>query len=59
MTTPLIPFLATDMCHCGHTEDKHDPVAHRYCQATLSEALPRGCVCQVGPHVPARSYDRR
>jgi hypothetical protein len=59
MTTPLKPLIATDMCHCGHTDEQHDPVARRYCQATLSESLPRPCVCRVGPDVPARSYDRR
>ena len=50
---------ATEVCHCGHTEDQHDDVAMRYCLATLSAALPRACTCPVGPHVPARSYDRR
>ena len=64
MTTPTpvpapTPTEATDLCHCGHTEDQHDPISARYCRATLSEALGRTCNCPVGPSVTSRSYDRR
>ena len=58
MTTP-IPAQATELCHCGHTEDQHDAISTRYCRATLTGALGRTCNCPVGPDVVARSYDRR
>jgi hypothetical protein len=63
MTTPTSPTgpasPTTDVCHCGHTENEHDPVALRYCRATLADGLQRTCTCPVGPSVAARSYDRR
>ncbi len=59
MTAPVSPFQATDLCHCGHTEDQHDAVAMHYCRVTLSEALPRTCTCPIGPRALPRSYDRR
>jgi hypothetical protein len=31
---------------CLHTRDSHDAVATRYCEATASSALSRGCVCR-------------
>ncbi len=34
------------MCSCcEHTEASHDEKARRYCQATQSRALTRGCIC--------------
>ncbi|MDN3352004.1 RGCVC family protein [Actinomadura sp. DC4] len=33
------------LCACGHPADAHDAVAVRYCAATASSALTRGCVC--------------
>jgi hypothetical protein len=40
--------LATpeNTCPCGHPESTHDLIAARYCRATISGALPRGCICQ-------------
>jgi hypothetical protein len=32
-------------CPCGHSADEHDPVAARYCQATVGGALDRDCMC--------------
>ncbi len=53
------PDLSVPCCHCGHDQDLHDPVATRYCAVTLEAALPRSCVCAVGPDTRARSYDHR
>jgi hypothetical protein len=36
------------VCHCGHVLTGHDPVGARYCRATLSGALTRGCICRPG-----------
>ncbi|WP_354670808.1 RGCVC family protein [Actinomadura sp. DC4] len=33
------------LCACGHPIDAHDAVASRYCRATASGDLQRGCVC--------------
>jgi hypothetical protein len=30
---------------CNHDLADHDPISHRYCQATHSGALRRGCIC--------------
>jgi hypothetical protein len=32
-------------CACGHSSDKHDRVAQRFCAATRSGQLLRNCVC--------------
>jgi hypothetical protein len=32
---------------CQHPIDLHDTIAARYCKATASSALSRGCVCSV------------
>jgi hypothetical protein len=40
--TPL-----TTLCACGHPIAEHDSVASRYCKATASAAMRRGCVCAV------------
>jgi hypothetical protein len=31
---------------CLHSRESHDAIAARYCDATASSALARGCVCQ-------------
>ncbi len=61
MTLPEIdlPLVAADTCLCGHLASDHDVVAARYCKATEEAALPRACMCPVGPGTPARPYDRR
>jgi hypothetical protein len=32
---------------CSHLRESHDVVAARYCAASASSALSRGCVCKV------------
>lgn len=32
---------------CSHADEYHDLIATRYCAATASSALSRGCVCRV------------
>lgn len=32
---------------CGHACEIHDSIASRYCAATASSALSRGCICTV------------
>lgn len=32
---------------CSHPREFHDVVASRYCAASASSALTRGCVCKV------------
>ena len=60
MTTPQItPIPVTELCHCGHTEAEHDPVALRYCRATMSGVLRRGCTCFPDELLAPRIYDRR
>ena len=41
------PFVApVVVCHvCGHPAAAHDPIALRYCDATLTSALSRKCIC--------------
>jgi hypothetical protein len=34
------------MCACGHPLDHHDPIAARFCRATIDGVLPRGCICR-------------
>ncbi|HEY5247477.1 MAG TPA: RGCVC family protein, partial [Dermatophilaceae bacterium] len=33
---------------CAHAVDQHDALALRFCAATLSRALTRGCLCPKG-----------
>jgi hypothetical protein len=47
--TPL-----TTLCACGHPMEEHDPVAARYCRATASGDLERGCICVVTSGPPPR-----
>ena len=30
---------------CGHGPERHDRIAQRYCDATVSGALTRRCIC--------------
>jgi hypothetical protein len=36
-------------CRCGHRTDVHDTIALRYCAATKTAALTRGCICHPAP----------
>ncbi len=40
-------------CPCGHPDSGHDLVAARYCRATISGALQRGCICPGRDPIPA------
>jgi hypothetical protein len=33
-------------CACGHNVASHDEIASRYCAATTSGRLVRGCICK-------------
>jgi hypothetical protein len=33
---------------CAHAVDQHDALALRFCAATLSRTLTRGCMCPKG-----------
>jgi hypothetical protein len=35
---------------CGHLCSDHDPIASRFCDATVERALTRGCVCRGVKH---------
>ncbi|WP_019872882.1 RGCVC family protein [Sporichthya polymorpha] len=58
MITSVSASPATELCHCGHAEDEHDQIAARYCRATESAGLERGCTCPVGPDAPPWTYNR-
>jgi hypothetical protein len=32
---------------CDHSADQHDPIARRYCEATIAHAFTRRCICSV------------
>jgi hypothetical protein len=38
-----------EACACGHPVAHHDATASRYCAATISGSLARGCVCAARP----------
>jgi hypothetical protein len=40
---------ADTLCTCGHPRDQHDSISTRYCDATASAGLDRGCVCHAVP----------
>jgi hypothetical protein len=52
----LFVEAAADLCGCGHAAQRHDAHASRYCRATVSNELRRGCIC-VDP--TAESAGRR
>ena len=37
---------SADECKCGHPIADHDAIATRYCRATATGALSRGCMCR-------------
>jgi hypothetical protein len=39
------PDTRDECMACGHPSDRHDRIARRYCDATISGVLTRGCVC--------------
>jgi hypothetical protein len=42
---PETPTPAPTHCACGHPFTQHDSIASRYCAATASGGLQRGCIC--------------
>ena len=48
------PVTGAEDCHCGHPDAEHDAVARRYCAATSSAGLHRGCICRAAPRKPYR-----
>jgi hypothetical protein len=32
---------------CSHPRDSHDRICARYCEATISGGLDRGCLCDT------------
>jgi hypothetical protein len=41
-------------CACGHAADDHDGIALRYCAATKTSAIARGCICSPQPTASQR-----
>jgi len=48
------PDTALQRCMCGHIELEHDAIARRYCAATSSGELTRGCICREESHRATR-----
>ena len=46
------PAAAVEPCMCGHVELDHDAIARRYCAATTSGDLTRGCICREASNRP-------
>jgi hypothetical protein len=42
---------------CLHPSEAHDAIATRYCEATASSALARGCVCRAADGAAAPAAD--
>ncbi len=53
-TLPELYCPERESCACGHVEAEHDPIARRYCAATASGELPRGCICRFASSRPVR-----
>ncbi|WP_436390250.1 RGCVC family protein [Amycolatopsis sp. MEPSY49] len=45
----MTPGNATACAACRHAQHTHDPIARRFCTATVAGGFNRGCVC-VGGH---------
>ena len=46
--TPVQTIAASGVCDaCEHSPTDHDAIARRYCTATISNAITRGCICSV------------
>ena len=46
-TSPALAGSADPGCPaCGHTAEAHGPVGVRFCRATTTGGLDRGCVCR-------------
>ena len=38
-----------EVCVCGHPHTHHDAIGLRYCAATISGSMTRGCICAARP----------
>ena len=46
--TEVVTTQPTDACDaCVHSLSSHDAISLRFCQATVTAALSRACVCPV------------
>ena len=50
---PAPSFAAPLPCPCGHSDERHDPVALRFCLATVAGDLTRACLCRAVPPAEA------
>lgn len=53
--TPVVNELEATLvgeCCCGHRWEAHDLIALRYCVATKTAGLARGCVCPPTAKTP-------
>ena len=46
---PLGDESTDALCVCGHPRSLHDAISTRYCDATVTGGLSRGCVCSAVP----------
>lgn len=46
-STDAVAVLVETCDVCDHRDMEHDPIARRYCAATLANALTRGCICTM------------
>jgi hypothetical protein len=52
----VVDTAALELSRCGrcrHPLEAHDAIAIRYCAASASSALARGCVCRASDGPPA------
>jgi hypothetical protein len=42
---------APQRCGCGHLHETHDKIAARYCAATQTAGVTRGCICRFAPKI--------
>ncbi|MEV4049793.1 RGCVC family protein [Amycolatopsis sp. NPDC049688] len=46
---PVTPGDVAVCAACRHAQHTHDPIARRFCTATVAGGFNRGCVC-IGGH---------
>ena len=49
-STDAVAVLVETCNVCDHQQTEHDPIARRYCAATVANALTRRCICTM--HTP-------
>ncbi|HZP52691.1 RGCVC family protein [Actinocrinis sp.] len=45
---PAEQLPPANLCTCGHPYSQHDRISIRYCDATVTGGLDRGCICRTG-----------